>query len=169
MALVDAMIAQLWPDGDSLSAPQVHMLADGARDPAIAAMIRFGRLDYDCLFSEPLSPRLRAAAPYLVHLSAATPQSREMLHRCSEEPWGILLSSPSSVTTTQLRVHFKKLLWVRDEQGRKLYFRFYDPRVLSVYLPTCTKDERRTMFGPAQLLYCMDQGALRRYTPDQDP
>jgi hypothetical protein len=39
-------------------------------------------------------------------------------------------------------------LTVSGAEGRKLYFRFYDPRVLRVYLPTCTTDERSTFFGP---------------------
>lgn len=160
---LDAMIAQLWPHGDSLRAPQVHMLADGARNPAIAPMIRFGKLDYDCLYAEPLSPRLRAAAPYLVHLAADSAQSREMLRRCAEDAWGILVKAPSHVTTRQLRLHFKKLLWVQDERGRKLNFRYYDPRVLGVYLPTCTREERATVFGPVQDLYCIEDGGLRRF------
>ena len=150
---LDALIRQLWPHGDNLSAAQVHLLADGARDPAIAPLIRFGKLDYSCLFAEPLSPRLRAAAPYLVHLAAASPQSRDMLRRCGGHHWGILVSAPAHVTTRQLRLHFKKLLWVRDEQGRKLNFRFYDPRVLSAYLPTCTREERALFFGPVDALY----------------
>ena len=163
-AAIDAAVAQLWPHGDSLSAPQVHMLADGARDAAIAPMIRFGKLDFDCLFAEPLTPRLRAAAPYLVHLAAASAQSREMLHRCGDGHWGILISAPAHITTRQLRLHFKKLLWVHDEHGRRLNFRFYDPRVLSVYLPTCTQEERDIFFGPAEALYCLEGQRLRRYT-----
>ena len=160
---LDGAIAQLWPRGDSVSAPQVHMLADGARDAAIAPMIRFGKLDYDCLFAEPLTPRLRAAAPYLVHLAAASAQSREMLRRCGNEHWGILVSAPPHITTRQLRLHFKKLLWVQDEQGRKLNFRFYDPRVLSVYLPTCTQEERDIFFGPAEALFCLEGQTLKRF------
>jgi hypothetical protein len=163
-AAIDAIVAQLWPKGDSLTAPQVHMLADGARDPAIAPMVRFGKLDYDCLFAEPLTPRLRAAAPYLVHLAAASAQSRDMLQRCGGDDWGILVSAPAHVTTRQLRLHFKKLLWVQDEQGRKLNFRFYDPRVLSVYLPTCTKEERDYFFGPAEALRCLEGEQLRTYS-----
>lgn len=163
-AALDAAVAQLWPRGDSLSAPQVHMLADGARDAAIAPMIRFGKLDFDCLFAEPLTPRLRAAAPYLVHLAAVSAQSRAMLRRCGEDHWGILVSAPPHVTTRQLRLHFKKLLWVQDEHGRKLNFRFYDPRVLSVYLPTCTQEERDIVFGPAEALYCMDGTRLVRHS-----
>jgi len=160
---VEELTAQLWPDGNSLSGRQIYLLADGARDPAIAPAIRFGKLDYTCLFAEPLSPRLRAAAPYLVHLAAGSPQTCAMLRRCLDEPWGILIAAPASVTTRQLRLHFKKILWVQDEQGRQLYFRFYDPRVLSVYLPTCTLQERDMVFGPAELCYCIDQGRVQRF------
>lgn len=160
---IDAAIAQLWPDGDSLSGRQLHMLVDGARDPAIAPLVRFGRLEYDCLFSEPLSPRLRAAAPYLVHLSANSAQTREMLHRCADH-WGIMIAAPAHVTTRQLRLHFKKLLWVHDENGRKLNFRFYDPRVLSMYLPTCTRQELQTFFGPVDCLYWMEETGLRQFS-----
>jgi hypothetical protein len=162
-AMIDTMIEQLWPDGDTLSGQQVHMLVDGALDPSIAPMIRFGKLDYDCLFAEPLTPRLRAAAPYLVHLAAGSAQTRAMLGHCVDH-WGILMAAPAHVTTRQLRLHFKKLLWVQDEQGRRLNFRFYDPRVLCLYLPTCTRDETRTFFGPVQYLYCNDGGKLRRFS-----
>jgi hypothetical protein len=162
-AVIDTMIAELWPDGDSLHGQQIHMLADGARDPSIAPLIRFGKLDYDCLFGEPLSPRLRAAAPYLVHLAAASAQTREMLGR-GVDHWGILIAAPAHVTTRQLRLHFKKLLWVQDEQGRRLNFRFYDPRVLCQYLPTCTSDEARSFFGPVRYLYCNEGGKLRRFS-----
>lgn len=43
---------------------------------------------------------------------------------------------------------------VRDEQGRSMYFRYYDPRVLGVYLPMCTEEEKRAAFGPvARMMY----------------
>jgi hypothetical protein len=34
------------------------------------------------------------------------------------------------------------------EDGRELYFRFYDPRVLRVFLPTCTLQQTAEFFGP---------------------
>jgi hypothetical protein len=37
---------------------------------------------------------------------------------------------------------------VKLPDGKQVYFRFYDPRVLRVYLPTCTVEEMRTFFGP---------------------
>ena len=37
----------------------------------------------------------------------------------------------------RLRHHLKGFLRVRGESGQKMMFRYYDPRVLRVYLPTC--------------------------------
>ncbi|GGZ01165.1 DUF4123 domain-containing protein [Pseudoduganella plicata] len=163
-AAVAAAIATLWPAGDSLEGTQVHMLVDGAADPQLAARIRLGKLDHDCLFAGPLTARLQAAAPWLVHLSAASAQTRELIGRAACHQ-GILVTAPAHVSTRQLRLHFKKLLWVRDESGRELYFRFYDPRVLAIYLPTCTPEEKRIVFGPAQALHCMDADGLRSFHP----
>lgn len=36
---------------------------------------------------------------------------------------------------------------VEDENGQPLYFRFYDPRVLGAFLPTCTDQQRGAVFG----------------------
>lgn len=163
-AAVERLAAQLWPDGNSLSGQQIHMLVDGARGPDIAPLIRFGKLDYTCLFAEPLSPRLRAAAPYLVHLAAGSPQTCDWLRRSINEPLGIFVAAPARITTQQLRLHFKKILWVQDERERKLYFRFYDPRILPIYLPTCTREERAMVFGPAEHYYCISGGRLLRFS-----
>jgi len=42
----------------------------------------------------------------------------------------------------------REFLRVRDESGKRLIFRYYDPRVLRVYLPTCWPAELDTFFGP---------------------
>ena len=59
-----------------------------------------------------------------------------------------------------------KLLWVRDEGQRQLYFRFYDPRVLPVFLPTCDAEQRRQVFGPVEKLYCLSDGKLQQFSRD---
>lgn len=138
----------LWPDGDTADGLQVHWLLDGARDPEISRLVRFGGLDYTCLYSGNLHPRLQAAAPYLVHLAAGSPTTNRLLGQGWGKSWGILTLAPAHVTLVQQRLHFKKLLRVQTEDGRVLAFRFYDPRVLNVYMPTCTDAEVRTMLGP---------------------
>ena len=61
--------------------------------------------------------------------------------------WG-----PSSVfmqvpDASRLRHHLKGFLRVRSEAGQKMIFRYYDPRVLRAYLPTCNAAELKTVFG----------------------
>ena len=36
-------------------------------------------------------------------------------------------------------------------------FRYYDPRVLRAYLPTCNSEELRTVFGPIECFRTEDQ------------
>ena len=43
--------------------------------------------------------------------------------------------------------HLCKFIRVRNEEGKVLYFRFYDPRVLAKFLPTCTTKELTNFFG----------------------
>ena len=56
---------------------------------------------------------------------------------------------------------------VQGPEGENLYFRYYDPRVLRIYLPTCNQEEMATLFGPvtAYLLEDKDPDLLLRFTP----
>ncbi|MCK7510897.1 MAG: DUF4123 domain-containing protein [Desulfobacterales bacterium] len=56
-----------------------------------------------------------------------------------------------------LRTHFRRFLMVHDSDGKPLYFRYYDPRVLRVYLPTCTSQELKTVFGPVESFLVEDE------------
>ena len=70
------------------------------------------------------------------------------------QSWGVFLrvKDPSN-----LRSHLRGFLRVKDESGRILLFRYYDPRVLRVYLPTCRPPELRTIFGPVSSYLVEDE------------
>jgi hypothetical protein len=138
----------LWPDGDTLRGRQVHWLLDGARDPRIVQLVRRGGLEHACLFAGRLDPRLQAAAPYLVHLAAGSATTNRLLREGWGRSWGVLTVAPAHVTLQQQRLHLKKLLRVQTEEGAVLAFRFYDPRVLNLYLPSCTDAEWQAVLGP---------------------
>lgn len=159
---VDALIAHLWPDGDTTSGRQVFAVIDGARDPRIAKLLRDTGLEQLCLFSGQLTPALEAAAPRLVHLSARARLTRSLFEAGWGDHWFVVLRAESDVTLQQLHRHLRTLLRVRDEAGRLLMFRFYDPRVLRPYLPTCTGDEARAVFGPIAEFVCAgaDSGSV---------
>ena len=44
--------------------------------------------------------------------------------------------------------HLRKIFVVQEEGGQEHFFRFYDPRVLRVYLSTCKRNETTEFFGP---------------------
>ena len=53
--------------------------------------------------------------------------------------------------------HFRKFLMVKTENDEQLYFRFYDPRVLCIFLPTCDENQLREFFGPIEQFICEDE------------
>lgn len=136
--------AALWPAG-ARDAPSVWALLDLARDRRIYAALLESRMESLCLYSGRLPRQLELAAPHMVELLPG----HALVHRLLDEGWGqswgifVKISDPTS-----LRRHLRRLLTVLDEAGRKLIFRFYDPRVLRAYLPTCRRDELVQVFGP---------------------
>jgi hypothetical protein len=43
--------------------------------------------------------------------------------------------------------HLREIFVVTDEEGQEYFFRYYDPRVVRSFLPTCTESELRELFG----------------------
>lgn len=148
--MADVPIAELtqrlWPMGDDDSA---FALLDGARSPEVLPLIEASGLPSQCLYIGALDPALARVAPYLVGLSRTAPGTRALLARAWGDAWGVFLRAPVGLAV--LHRHFRRLLRVQDEHGRRMLFRFYDPRVLRVYLPTCTSAELGQVFGPIEL------------------
>lgn len=76
-----------------------------------------------------------------------------------ETAWGIAFVADQSLE--QLRRHFRKFLLVTDTKGKKLYFRFYDPRVLPTFLPACNEKELVEFFGPIEEFWAKSQQSDR--------
>jgi hypothetical protein len=146
----------LWPRG---SGRDVWMIIDAARDPRISGMLATTYLEHACLFSGSLAPELKAVAPYLLHLEYNDRRTERYIDLAWGNSWGVFLRCDTSLD--RLRRHLRGLLTVRDPSGNRLMFRYYDPRVLRVYLPTCTPGELRTVFGPVERLWTEDERSGR--------
>ena len=101
-----------------------------------------------------------AVAPYLFHVDS------DLLDWIAEklwkEPWGIF--AMSNATMEELRVHFKKFLMVQLPEGKQWLFRYYDPRILQVYLPTCEPWELQKFFGPVRAFATADNDEKKLMT-----
>ena len=138
------MIDAIWPPS-AAAQTTVWAILDGARDERIYAALRTSGLDYLCLYSGRLAPAMEAAAPYLVEIAPTYKFTSKLIEMSWGRSWGVFLKVGDA---SNLRPHLRRFLRVRDEAGRILLFRYYDPRVLRVYLPTCRIDELRMVFGP---------------------
>ncbi|GAB7531560.1 hypothetical protein PS3A_39720 [Pseudomonas sp. 3A(2025)] len=158
-ATLAALTTLLWPEEQAPEDDQVYWLLDGARDPDIVKRIHATGFTAACLYSGELTPRLTAAAPWLVQLKAQSPATLELLAQGWGQAWGIFIKTSGSLPMAQLRLHLKKFLRVRTEDKTTLMFRYYDPRVLSVFLPSCTDEEFFRLLGPAQAFISeLDEG-----------
>ena len=162
-----AQIAEALWSKDLSRAYRVWAVLDGARDRKVYGEIVACNTDHCCLFSGELPSALKIAAPYLVSLDPEDRSTRNILKRAWGNSWGIFLRSTASMET--LRRHLKGLLTAKDPRGRKLFFRYYDPRVLRVYLPTCWPAELEQVCGPitAFLVEGADGATAIQYRHDE--
>lgn len=116
-----------------------------------------------CLYRGELPPDLVYVAPYLVHLHPEHKFTKWLLAECWGKHWGIF--AQSRMTLVSMRTHFRSLLTVYDEGGNPLLFRFYDPRVFLMYLPTCSELELKNFFGKVSNYFAETENAelLVRY------
>ena len=124
----------------------VFAVLDGASVTGLLGKL-YGLLpNFCCLFRGELSPDMAEVAPYLVQLEPETEFTRWVIDQGWGNHWGIFATSDADLR--RMRSHFRTFLIVYDETGRPLRFRYYDPRVLRVYLPTCSAEELATICGP---------------------
>lgn len=139
------LLSVLWPAGQS-SRTDVFAVLDGARDARIVRRLDDYLDTKACLYAGALTPELQNAAPHIMRLFRDDGYCRALLDDGWGNAWGVFLHSELSLPS--LRKHLRRFLIVQGPRGGRLIFRWYDPRVLRIYLPTCNAHELRTVFGP---------------------
>ena len=145
----DTLEPLLWPKG---SRPNVWSVLDGARDRDVWATLYASTMPRECLYAGSLHPALERAAPYLVQLEHDDRQTIRLINRAWGNSWGIFLTADGGLGA--MRKHLRKLLKVTGPSGKRLLFRYFDPRVTRVFLPTCSTPQLDEWFGPVQAVLC---------------
>lgn len=123
----------------------LYAVLDGASVPELRMKLFEMRPAHYCLFRGELAPDMAEVAPYVIQLKAETPFADWVLNECFGKHWGIFAQSLHSIK--EMRRHFRSLIKVYDEDANPMVFRFYDPRVLPNFLPTCNESELKHFFG----------------------
>lgn len=99
--------------------------------------------------------QLAEVAPYLFDI----PDGPEFLDYVQSngagKAWGFYLVSAASFD--DIFKHFRKFLIVKTDEGKELYFRFYDPRVLRIFLASCDSMQLKEFFGPVTQFFMEDE------------
>lgn len=104
------------------------------------------------LYRGETDPEIEAVGPFLFVYPHSEAFRAWYCENGLNDHWGILVDAPSSFD--EIYAHFRRFLMVKTEDGQQLYFRFYDPRVLRIFLPTCDSGQLRELFGPVHSFAC---------------
>ena len=134
----------------------VFAVLDGASIPDLLDHLYANpRPEFECLYTGELEPDLAETAPYLVRIAEESEFTSWLLGQGWGKHWGIFILTQADFKT--LRKHLRRFLIVYDSDARSLYFRYYDPRVLRTYLPTCNQGELAEFFGPVAAFVLEDE------------
>ena len=142
---------------------RLYCVLDGVMVKDLPIRLRESQVPHHCIVTGELTPDVVHAAPYLAYLSPDSKFADSVLSEAFGKSFGIFFHSRRSLL--EMRRHFRALHEAYDERGNPLKFRYYDPRVLRAFLPTCNAGELKTLFGDVEQFFIesKDVGGISRY------
>ena len=134
---------------------RLYGVLDGASIPGLPKRLYESQVPNVCLFSGDLAPDMVQVAPYLVRLTPDSKFTDWVMEEGFGKHWGIFAHSVQPII--EMRRHFRSLVDVYDERANAMIFRFYDPRVLRGFIPVCTADELKIIFGKVETFFAEDE------------
>jgi hypothetical protein len=143
--VIAKLAPQLW--GASAASQAFAVLDAASNDVLLDMLYADNGPRFECLLTGDLPPDMAHLAPYLAALKQGDGFANWAQGGWGQH-WGIFLTS--NLELPEVWRHLRTLTQVYDPEGKPLYFRFYDPRVLRVFLPTCDASQIEQFFGPVE-------------------
>lgn len=125
---------------------RLYGIIDAAQDERIYPLLKSQADIYLSLYNNDVSESLKAVGPVLFQFRKDDRLSAWIITQGQYNNWFILFPS-LGITMIDMRRHFKRFAMVEAPNGKHMYFRYYDPRVLRAYIPSCDEEERAYIFG----------------------
>lgn len=130
---------------------RVHAVLDGRVVPGLPALLEKADVaGWDCLERGALSAEAARLAPYIAELRADSPFSDWVL---AEAPatypgWGVVMASTRPLLA--MREHCRNLDDVITPEGERRPWRWYDPELLALLLPSFSPSQLDELFAAGQ-------------------
>ena len=133
----------------------LYAVVDAARDRRIYDLVHDALFPM-CLFRTDVVSPLGRNAPYVVPVEHAERLVEAWRNVGRGESWGLFLRS--SEQQARLRHRLRTFNQAKLPDGRVVLFRWWDPRVFRVYLPTCDADDLKQWFASVDEYVCETEG-----------
>jgi pSer/pThr/pTyr-binding forkhead associated (FHA) protein len=124
----------------------LYAVLDAAREPTVIARLKASGEEHASLYDGEQGEELSAFGPWLVKLPPDKPLLEQLVRDGWGKSWGVYLTC--RLPFKEVRRHLRQFLLAKLPDGRQVCFRYYDPRVLRTYFPTCTAAEAAAFVGP---------------------
>ncbi|RAU17535.1 hypothetical protein DN062_12655 [Nitrincola tibetensis] len=117
---------------------RTYAILDAARVPLLLDRLESSDLDYQCLFKGEAEQSLKSAAPYLVELHEDNRFTRQLFSvtGMASDLWdkypGVYVRSRALID--ELANHFRRFTKVKNEEGKWLFFRFWESNFFLIVL-----------------------------------
>jgi uncharacterized protein DUF4123/FHA domain-containing protein len=145
----------------------LYAVLDAARDRRILELCRESVEEHRSLYDGVEGETMAHVAPYLVRLPAGSRLLTSLVREGWGRRWGVYLTC--ALPFGEVRRQLRRFLMVEmEESHERMYFRFYDPRTLATFVPSCSPRQAQEFFGGAEAFFLEGEGgALTRFTrPD---
>ncbi|MCY0988728.1 immunity protein Tsi6 family protein [Nannocystis sp. ILAH1] len=134
-----AALAELQPCS---RAGRLYAIVDAARSDRALQLLEESVDAYASLYDGEQGRAYDDVAPYLVQLRADSGLLQRLVEEGWGDAWGIYVESARDFLA--VRRHFRQFLMVEAEgEAHRLFFRYYDPRVMHAFAATITPEQRK--------------------------
>lgn len=130
---------------------QLFGIVDSARNEEVFRYLVTGDVQYKSLFEGTMDVQSYGVSGFLVECKKESALYQWMVGEAWGDSCSIFFTSKASFD--ELFKHFQQFNRVYLEDDEVVLFRYYDPRVLRVYLPTCNPDEVEVFFGEVESFF----------------
>ena len=134
---------------------ELYAIVDAAQDKKLHDLV-FAALFPNCLFLTDTFSPVGRAAPYMVPVAHAERLMNEWRARGRGRNWGLFVRADIPIPRLLQRLRILNLATLPD--GSTALFRWWDPRVLRVFLPTCSGEDLAPWFDGVEEWVCEEAG-----------